>query len=77
MNTPIWESKADKIYHCEVHRTGDHTGQLTVVNTTNNTIILDSVVTLAYGAMFGPDMDDVATWQDMSLNAIDGVNNGN
>jgi hypothetical protein len=33
--------------------------------------ILDQHVGLAYGAMFGPDVDDVLTWEHAVIEAID------
>jgi hypothetical protein len=29
-------------------------------------------VGLAFGARFGPDIDDVATWQKMAIDIVDG-----
>ena len=71
MNTLVWETKADKIYQCEVHRVGDYKGRLTVINTVDKSTVLDTEVTLSFNAIFGPDGGDVMDWQEKSLNAID------
>lgn len=69
----IWEAELDKVYHCEVVRLEERKGQLTVKNVETNKVLLDQEVSLSYGAMFGPDVDDVAHWQDLCVNAVDGV----
>lgn len=68
----IWESKLDDAYQCEVARTGPSTGQLTVTGP-DGARLLDEPVTLAYGAQFGPDIDDVADWQARCTEVVDGV----
>lgn len=72
MSTLVWETKADKIYQCEVHRVDEYKGRLTVINTVDNTTVLDTEVGLSFNAIFGPDVDDVYDWQEKALNAIDG-----
>ena len=52
MNTLVWETKADKIYQCEVHRVGDYKGRLTVINTVDKSTVLDTEVTLSFNAIF-------------------------
>lgn len=48
-----------------------HNGELTVIHIPSDTTILTSQVGLSYGAIFGPDVSDVAAWQVMTLDAID------
>lgn len=69
----IWNAKLDNgQYTCKVTRLTGYTGQLTVEDTLNNNeIVLDKEVPLAYGAKFGPDMGDVAHWQDLIIKAVD------
>jgi hypothetical protein len=67
----VWESKLDEMFDCKVVRTSDYTGRLTVVNTVTTDTILDKEVDLSYGALFGPDVSDVAHWQDMIIEAVD------
>lgn len=35
-------------------------------------ILMHTEVGLSYGAMFGPDVADVALWEDMVIKVIDG-----
>lgn len=67
----VWESMLDEIYDCKVERTGERTGHLTVMDSQNSRLLLDEDVQLSYGAMFGPDMGDVAYWMDMCVNIVD------
>ena len=69
---PVWENTVDEgAWRCTVTRTGDYTGVLTVVRASDDVEILREEVTLAYRAIFGPDIDDVAQWQAMAIAAID------
>jgi hypothetical protein len=58
----VWENTLD----------GGNRGTLTVVRQIDGVIILHEEVSLAYAAQFGPDVDDVATWENMVVNAVDG-----
>jgi hypothetical protein len=71
MSELVWQSKLDEKYDCQVVRTGERTGQLTMVETETQKTLLDRSVGLSYGAMFGPDMGDVAYWQDACVKAAD------
>lgn len=64
MDDIVWESTFDVKYHCEVRRTGTHTGLL-VVTDPDGKRVMESAVGLSYGAQFGPDVDDVSLWHDM------------
>lgn len=66
----IWQTTLDEKFACQVVRTGDYKGQLTVKD--GETVLLDKEVGLAYGAVFGPDVDDVSAWQDACIEAVDG-----
>ena len=68
----IWEAKLDERYDCFVERVDERNGTLHVVDLEENKSLLDVSVGLSYGAMFGPDMGDVALWQDLCVNAVDG-----
>ena len=65
----VWESKLDDIYECKVERRSKYVGFLTIKN--QDTVLLEREVGLAYGAMFGPDVADVAQWQEMAIEAVD------
>lgn len=69
----IWESTVDDgMYECKVKRIGEREGILTVLNVTTQKTLLRTPVELAYGASFGPDVHDVAYWEELCINAIDG-----
>jgi len=69
----IWESTVDDgMYECKVNRIGEREGILTVLNVTTQKTLLRTPVELAYGASFGPDVHDVAYWEELCINAIDG-----
>ena len=71
---PVWENTVDEgAWRCKVERTGDYTGVLTVVRVSDEEEILREEVGLSYQAIFGPDVDDVALWQTMCIQAIDGT----
>ena len=72
MNEVIWQGMVDNNkFKCCVTRLTGRTGQLTVIVVETGKIVLDTEVQLSYNAMFGPDVDDVRLWQDMSIDAID------
>ncbi len=65
----IWSTKVDKRYQVEVIRTGAYTADLVV--TDDGRELLREKVSLAYKAIFGPDVDDIATWQERVIRLID------
>ncbi|MCK9532881.1 MAG: hypothetical protein M0R77_20555 [Gammaproteobacteria bacterium] len=65
----IWESKLDDKWDCIVTRVSEYQGRLIVSD--KDEIILNESVPLAYGAAFGPDIDDVAQWQDKCVEVVD------
>ena len=71
MSNIVWEATLDNIYKCEVTRIDEYKGKLKVTNTENAFVLLEQEVGLSYGARFGPDIDDVALWQDLSCKAVD------
>lgn len=68
----VWNQTVDQgAFRCWVERTGERTGVLIVTHVATGDELLHQDVHLAWGALFGPDVDDVARWQDKSLIAID------
>lgn len=68
----VWEQTVDAgAFRCKVVGTDDYRGQLTVEVATSGEILLDIPVGLSYGALFGPDIDDVSDWQIQSIKVID------
>ena len=68
--TVIWEATLDQIYEVKVVRTGTSTGEFSVSQ--GGKVIHSEPVDLAYGAQFGPDVADVADWQEKALSIVDG-----
>ena len=71
----IWHSTVDDgLYECKVkrERIAEREGILTVLNVITQKTLLKTPVELAYGASFGPDVHDVAYWEELCINAIDG-----
>ena len=68
----VWESNLDNRYDCKVTRNLEYTGQLKVLDTETNQVLLDEEVFLSHGAFFGPDVADVADWRDKIIAVVDG-----
>jgi hypothetical protein len=49
-------------------------GELTITKIGDGEVILTERVGLMYGAIFGPDIDDVRTWERMAVEAVDSYN---
>ena len=72
----VWWSRLDNRYQIEVYRKGEHEAKLVIFDHTDNDKVLMSLdVGLSYGAIFGPDVDDVMYWQEMACNFVDSLNN--
>lgn len=72
----VWGATLDDRYLVEVQRDpqydSGHRGILLVWDHDDNMIVLlEESVGLAYGAQFGPDRDDVASWQVRALEVVD------
>jgi hypothetical protein len=68
----VWKQTVDDgEYQCSVTRVDGYLGELKIVN--DGVVIHHEQVGMAYGAVFGPDMDDVATWQERCIFVIDNV----
>jgi hypothetical protein len=71
----VWEATVDDhTWKAEVRRTGDRQGVLTVKRIDDDQVIYSDTVNLAYDAIFGPDVADVAEWQSLTIEAIDRFN---
>jgi len=67
----VWQAVLDEKYGCAVVRLAQRVGRLVVTNEETKEVLLDQEVGLSYGAMFGPDADDVAHWEELCVNAVD------
>lgn len=72
----VWESMLDQRYSCKVIRQTGRTGLLTVKDCETEEFLLEKEVSLAFGSIFGPDVDDVAQWQDFCVDAVEGSGRG-
>jgi hypothetical protein len=66
----VWTSTLDGRYEVTVTRTDDYHGELTISE--GNQILHRESVGLSYGAIFGPDVADVAGWQRIAVGFVDG-----
>jgi len=67
----IWESELDGKFSCSVVRINKRGGNLRVVETATGRELLNQDVGLMYSAQFGPDVEDVAKWQDICVAVVD------
>ena len=69
----VWQSHLDKKYNCIVTRIDERNGLLKIVSDENKEVLLEQKVGLSYGAIFGPDIDDVREWEQICINKIDNM----
>ena len=67
----VWASLLDKRYKIEVIRQKVGATFFMYDSENKDEIIHKEDVNLAYGAKFGPDIDDVLTWQDLGCKIVD------
>jgi hypothetical protein len=69
----VWDGVLDGKYLCHVDGYSDdwYEGVLTIRDKDTDTILHAESVGIAYGARFGPDMDDVDEWTNLCINFID------
>ncbi|WP_433964601.1 hypothetical protein [Tunturiibacter gelidiferens] len=66
----VWTSTLDGTYEVTVTRTDDYHGELTLSE--GNQVRHRESVGLSYGAIFGPDVADVADWRRIAVEFVDG-----
>ena len=70
----VWWSKLDNRYQIEIHRKTESMAELVIFDHADNNKVLKTFdVGLSYGAIIGPDIDDVATWQKMACEFVDSL----
>jgi len=67
----IWSDTLDDRWLVKVIRIDDHAGTLVIQDC--GKVIHEESVGLSYGAIFGPDTDDVVSWQDKAVKVIDAL----
>lgn len=71
MNKIIWEATLDGQYACFVARVDEYNGILTIEDLSSSNLIHVEEVTLSYQAIFGPDVYDVALWEEKCIEVVD------
>ena len=66
----VWTSTLDGKYEITVTRTDDYHGVLTILE--GELVLHRKSVGLSYGAIFGPDVADVADWRRIAVEFVDG-----
>lgn len=68
----VWQATLDERYDCRVERIDGRRGELTVEDTRDGRLVLlRQTVTLSYGAVFGPDIQDVREWEVLCEKVVD------
>ncbi|WP_420879141.1 hypothetical protein [Rhodococcus sp. (in: high G+C Gram-positive bacteria)] len=70
----VWWSRMDDRFQVEVvHTTTEnaYSGRLTVYEKTTGEVLHTADVEITAGAPFGPDVADVAAWQELAIAAVD------
>lgn len=69
MTDLVWSGTLDDKYVCRVRRTHPYGGVLEIL--LGEQVLKHWPVELAYDAVFGPDVADVAEWQDRCAAFVD------
>ncbi len=70
----VWSATLDDRYIVKVRRTAPYQGELTI--TDGEQTIHRQQVGLMFDALFGPDVDDVLTFQSIAIRFVDGLGSG-
>ena len=71
MTTPIWAERFDNAYNCEVILSEDgQSARITIEE--NGEVIYDEPTVMVFEPRFGPDIADVAYWENQIIEFIDG-----
>ena len=66
----VWQNKLDNIYDVMmVTDNDDYKGNLIIKK--GDVELLKELTTISYGARFGPDVSDVAVWENRCIDFID------
>ena len=66
----VWTSTLDGKYEVTVTHTRGYHAELTISE--DGQVLHREAVGLSYGAIFGPDVADVADWRRMAVEFVDG-----
>lgn len=68
----VWSARLDKRYLVEVVEPREALAQLRIFDhSRDDKLIHVEPVTLAYGAIFGPDVNDVNSWQKRAVEIVE------
>ena len=65
----VWSSMLDNKYTVKVTRSAPYRGELTIAN--GNNVLHHEDILLSFDALFGPDVADVASWQEAAMTVVD------
>lgn len=71
MSDVVWDCSLDDKYRCVVERIDHYNGTLKMYDYDGKKLLLEERVGLSYGALFGPDVADVAVWQQRCIEEAD------
>lgn len=67
----VWSSMLDGKYTVTVTRTAPYRAELTIAEGAN--VLHRESVGLSFDALFGPDVADVASWQEIAVRFVDNL----
>lgn len=67
----VWWSYMDDKYYVHVDRTGQYSAVLKIDTKENGVNLHSEETSLSYGAMFGPDVEDIQAWQERIVELVD------
>jgi hypothetical protein len=72
MREIVWTATIDdNAWRVDVVRIDDYRADLQVYRVVDEELVHTEPVGLSYRAMFGPDADDVYTWQNIAIEVVD------
>lgn len=69
----VWSGTLDKKFEVIVYRKRPYKGYLIVKDIHDNQVIHRQDVTINYDAQYGPDINDIDTWQGIAMKVADKV----
>ncbi len=68
----LWSAILDRRYKCELQRIEAYKGDLLAFDSQNNDVLIYEIkVPISYDGRLGPDIIDVASWQELLIEKID------
>lgn len=68
----VWEATIDNnTWKAQVVRVDSYNGTLEIYRVEPEEKVYSEDVSLSYGAIFGPDVADVAYWQEKTIEVVD------